>query len=1457
MLPFLITLAIAVSVTAVGCRPRRPPGGRTVTGAGLAAAVLLAGLPAMTASAADDTAPSAATAAAAAVGTAAAPMAGYQLSDVFGEVPGVSQVDPVGIADDGTIAGNYVYQGQPRAFRVRPGQPFEELYATGATQIQVDAIAPNGTIAGHISTLGASDADGWVGTWVPDDENNVGDFRRLLAHPKDWTGGHFVTGVNSRGDVLLQSSVLHADGSRTMLAHPRPDAQNPDISPRHINEQGEVVGAVSWNEFNRDVTRAVKWVGGSPVLLNLFGDVSSMADVIADDGTIGMRALTGTPEQGYRTYLIDPASGRRAPVGQPGQRVRLMDLNDAGVAVGVLERADGGVTPIAFEGDVMRQLAPMVGDDTVGLQTARGINADGVITGDVDWQGNASAFMARPVNPVVFVHGAGASRLSQVVPAAEGSGEEGETQWLSCGRNRLNMSLWPQDLADGTAMADLAAFAPLRNEQCYGFGRGANSALGVYGDLLSHIEMTGFRPYRVEGLLNRYTTNGCDVAQSSANLFTFAYDWRRDNAQSAAKLADFMGCVAKIWPDRQVNIVTHSMGSLVAQRYLLTAGDDAPVERLITFGAPWLGSPKSVNVLYTGDFAPGLVNGPADRIRRIVGSFPAAHQLMAGPYYERLATEPILMEAGVDLNGDGVDAQLYPFDRLAATLDAANPDFRPGRTARTFQTYAHQADWSQLRTDVDITHFVGLQAGRNTIGTVVARNRVVCDSFGLWDCSSRDVIEQELICGDGTVPLVSATRVGEGHDLNAPGAEVRVLQSHSTSDNDSAEHTGITGNSDALDRLDELLRTPAARDIPFGYVGPVGTEDQDLSSCTGTPSGIAASASAAPDAEHALRYVRLLGGTDVGISDDQRHHTPEAEGAVGEVPGVTRFGSDHDDAGLTTLPLGSGRTYRLAFTATGDPLQLEVLDGTQQSPTRAIRWTDVEVPEGPAELEMRPDRTPVLRIDADGDGEVDTPVEPTVDVTGATAGDVTAPDLTVTAIGSGAQRRYAVSVTDDGPGVPEVMVSTGGRFAAYDGPFVPPSPATTLRAFATDAAGNRSAMSEVALADVVTTPLTTATRNPAAGERGWNDGEVRVDLAAEAGGGVRSITWWAEGATNVPATTVDGASVSIDVSAPGITQLRFQATAADGTVEPVRSLTVRIDNDQPTAQLRTPFADGTVSELDTIAGTAADLTSGVAEAEIELRDVRGRWWNGTRWSDESAWLPATVRSGVPGSTTFERRAGNPGGDDLPQGAYRLRVRVTDAAGRTVTTESARATVSADSAWQITELSGSRPELLTSARRITDRGAALGSAGDGAGHQHLLWTGGTSRPLARPAGSVVNDIATDQRTVGAVDVPGTTLERAVQWSPDGNVTELALLPGTSSSQATAMNDRDVVVGSSGVGNGRARGSLGRRRRPHAADPAVRGDRVATRRRRCRHRGRLLHAGRPAGAGCRVVARRHHP
>jgi hypothetical protein len=99
-----------------------------------------------------------------------------------------------------------------------------------------------------------------------------------------------------------------------------------------------------------------------------------------------------------------------------------------------------------------------------------------------------------------------------------------------------------------------------------------------------------------------------------------------------------------------------------------------------------------------------------------------------------------------------------------------------------------------------------------------------------------------------------------------------------------------------------------------------------------------------------------------------------------------------------------------------------------------------------------------------------------------------------------------------------------------------------------------------------TAPSTNAALDPAANAAGWNSGAVTVSLAATdpEAGDVKEISYSATGAQPTAATTVNGGSASISVTAAGSTTLTFFATDQAGNQEQPQSLTVRIDRTAPT-----------------------------------------------------------------------------------------------------------------------------------------------------------------------------------------------------------------------------------------------------------------------------------------------------
>lgn len=124
------------------------------------------------------------------------------------------------------------------------------------------------------------------------------------------------------------------------------------------------------------------------------------------------------------------------------------------------------------------------------------------------------------------------------------------------------------------------------------------------------------------------------------NLVLFPYDWRLSNRLNAKRLKAVVEPALERWRSQsgfgeaRVSFICHSMGGLVARRYLECEEGAELTRKLITLGTPFRGSVKSLE---------SLVNG----IRKGIGPFgldlsafartlPSLHQLL--PAYECVET---------------------------------------------------------------------------------------------------------------------------------------------------------------------------------------------------------------------------------------------------------------------------------------------------------------------------------------------------------------------------------------------------------------------------------------------------------------------------------------------------------------------------------------------------------------------------------------------------------------------------------------------------------------------------------------------------------------------------------------------------------------------------------------------------------------------------------------------------
>jgi pimeloyl-ACP methyl ester carboxylesterase len=138
--------------------------------------------------------------------------------------------------------------------------------------------------------------------------------------------------------------------------------------------------------------------------------------------------------------------------------------------------------------------------------------------------------------------------------------------------------------------------------------------IGVYSSLLGTLEEHG--GYRRASLDSPPADGDRDT------YYVFAYDWRRDNVESARLLVQKIAALkAKLGrPDLRFDVVAHSMGGLVAryaamygERDVLAAGVDAPgfdprpdwagarhFARLMLFGTPNVGSMDALSTVLLG-----------------------------------------------------------------------------------------------------------------------------------------------------------------------------------------------------------------------------------------------------------------------------------------------------------------------------------------------------------------------------------------------------------------------------------------------------------------------------------------------------------------------------------------------------------------------------------------------------------------------------------------------------------------------------------------------------------------------------------------------------------------------------------------------------------------------------------------------------------------------------------------
>lgn len=439
--------------------------------------------------------------------------------------------------------------------------------------------------------------------------------------------------------------------------------------------------------------------------------------------------------------------------------------------------------------------------------------------------GGADAWLAKfsPHNPqpLVFVPGMAGSYLVDLNPGLFVP----EERWPGIGtlgtlHNKL--SLYPED----TPSPDIIATDAIREacpilDDCKIYGP-MLEALVQRGDY-REFQLPGPQDYRSQEWTNEERRQGiaglaeagwCDPAagQAAPSLFVFPYDWRKSNIANAQLLKKYIEhCVRKFHPNAEVDILAHSNGGLLARRYILDNPGQHHVDKLITYGSPWLGAPKMLYVLESGDMGlPPFVL--RSTIKYIAGSFTGSHELLPSRAFHDLGGGPVVVEAGWDWNQNGDRfEEINSYFHLSAAINDryGRQGFEPGTANAQFHVTA-QDDWRLDASGVDYFHIYGRQSKNTTPSQLWASWFVACNTP--LECIGRNLFKPGFAVrpgvGDGTVQRLSAARLGfdkANTDYNDPEARLFPFCSTDPAGDELVEHNGLNRNPAVQDQVLELL----------------------------------------------------------------------------------------------------------------------------------------------------------------------------------------------------------------------------------------------------------------------------------------------------------------------------------------------------------------------------------------------------------------------------------------------------------------------------------------------------------------------------------------------------------------------------------------------------------------------------------------------------------------------------
>lgn len=280
----------------------------------------------------------------------------------------------------------------------------------------------------------------------------------------------------------------------------------------------------------------------------------------------------------------------------------------------------------------------------------------------------------------------------------------------------------------------------------------------------------GNETYGTDNTYKELYTDLCDeYSDKSYDVVYFPYDWRMSCDDSADVLEQHITTNEY----NKVVLVAHSMGGLVASCYLTKGAEQREkVEKLITLGTPFLGSPELLNMYNFGlenlldneidiDLGIDIVEDGAKKfvnknVQNVMASFPSIYELLPTQKWFSLTNEKALVYVE-DVHNITADTGHYVDSYLDTKL----------QLYRKMDNYNLSLELSAERMHTKLfvrdEHITSLVDSYYIVSDMDSNNIENCTTTALIvDESTGNVVGYEKMgCGDGTVPKWSADIAGK------------------------------------------------------------------------------------------------------------------------------------------------------------------------------------------------------------------------------------------------------------------------------------------------------------------------------------------------------------------------------------------------------------------------------------------------------------------------------------------------------------------------------------------------------------------------------------------------------------------------------------------------------------------------------------------------------------------------